>query len=114
MRACISAARSGRCPGPELLAHLDELSERFEQGLAPKPVWRTDKMPPGRVKDMSRAIIGLVMNVELIEGSFKLNQHKSDADHVAVTQALALQKDAGAKAISRHMRAMRPALFGAG
>lgn len=99
--------------GPELLTHLDELSEHFEQRLAPKPIWTTGKMPPGRVKDMSRAIVGLTMTVEQIEGSFKLNQHKSDADHVAVTQALALQKDAGAQAISRHMRTMRPAPFGA-
>lgn len=100
-------------PGPELLAHLDELSEHFEQALAPKPVWTTSKMPPGRVKDMSRAIVGLSMTVEQVEGSFKLNQHKSDADHVAVTQALALQKDAGAQAIARHMQAMRPGPFGA-
>jgi transcriptional regulator len=70
-------------------------------------------MPPGRVKDMSRAIVGLVMSVDQVEGSFKLNQHKSDADHVAVAQALALQMDAGARDISRHMRALRPGPFGA-
>lgn len=98
--------------GPELLTHVDDLSETFEARLAPKPIWRTDKMPPGRVKDMSRGIVGLTMMVEQVEGSFKLNQHKSDADHVAVTQALALQKDAGAQAISHHMRALRPTLFG--
>lgn len=100
--------------GPELLTHLDELSEQFERQLAPKPIWTIGKMPPGRVKDMSRAIVGLVMTVDQIEGSFKLNQHKSDADHVAVTQALALQKDAGAQAIAHQMRQMRPGPFGAG
>src|SRR5262249_50863711 len=90
--------------GAELTAHLDEISELFEQSLAPKPIWRTGKMPPGRVKDLSRGITGLVMNVEQVEGSFKLNQHKSDADHVAVTEALALQKDPGAREIARQMR----------
>jgi len=32
---------------------------------------------------MMQAIVGLVMTVEEIEGSFKLNQHKSDVDHAA-------------------------------
>lgn len=60
---------------------------------------------------MMKAIVGLVMTVEEIEGSFKLNQHKSDADHVAVTRALALQKAAGAQKLSAEMRAMRPQAF---
>jgi transcriptional regulator len=98
--------------GPELIAHVDGLSEHFEQWLAPKPIWRTSKMPPGRVKDMCRGIVGLTMTVEEIEGSFKLNQHKSDADHVAVMEALALQKDAGAQAIARRMGTIRPAAAG--
>ena len=33
---------------------------------------------------MKKAIVGLVMTVEEVEGSFKLNQHKSDADYAAV------------------------------
>lgn len=58
-----------------------------------------------------KAIVGLVMTVEEVEGSFKLNQHKSDADHVAVTRALALQTSAGAGMLSAAMRAMRPQAF---
>ena len=30
---------------------------------------------------MKKAIVGMAMSVEDIEGSFKLNQHKSDVDH---------------------------------
>lgn len=60
-----------------------------------------------------KAIVGLVMTVEQVEGSFKLNQHKSDADHVAVTRALALQKSAGAQKLLTEMRAMRPQAFAA-
>ena len=41
-------------------------------------------MAAGRLEAMKKAIVGLVMTVEEIEGSFKLNQHKSDVDHVAI------------------------------
>jgi transcriptional regulator len=59
---------------------------------------------------LKKAIIGLVMTVEDIEGSFKLNQHKSDADHTAVMNALAQQQDPGSQEIARMMRAQRPQL----
>ncbi len=52
-------------------------------------------MTAGRLEAMKKAIVGLVMTVEEIEGSFKLNQHKSDVDHVAVATALASQPDDG-------------------
>jgi transcriptional regulator len=60
---------------------------------------------------MMQAIVGLVMTVEEIEGSFKLNQHKSDVDHVAVATALARQPEAAAQALAGEMRALRPQLF---
>jgi transcriptional regulator len=62
---------------------------------------------------MMQAIVGLVMTVEQIEGSFKLNQHKSDVDHAAITDALALQADAGSQQLARTMRMMRPQAFAA-
>ena len=67
-------------------------------------------MTAGRLDAMKKAIVGLVMTVEEIEGSFKLNQHKSDVDHAAVTNALGLQSDAGARAIGEQMVALRPQL----
>ena len=97
--------------GQQLHDHLTEASARFESDLAPKRPWTMDKMSAGRSEAMMRAIVGLVMAVAEVEGSFKLNQHKSDADHVAVTRALALQKSAGAQKLSAAMRAMRPQAF---
>ena len=70
-------------------------------------------MTAGRLDAMKKAIVGLVMTVEQIEGSFKLNQHKSDVDHAAITDALALQAEAGAQQLARTMRAMRPQAFAA-
>src|SRR5207302_2274323 len=97
----------------ELAAQVDTLSAKFENWLAPKPPWTSSKMTAGRLDAMRKAIVGLVMTVEQIEGSFKLNQHKSDVDHAAITNALALQADAGAQQLARTMREMRPQAFAA-
>ena len=97
----------------QLPDHLNQASARFESDLAPKRPWTMDKMSSGRREAMMKAIVGLVMAVEEVEGSFKLNRHKSDADHVAVTRALALQTSAGAGTLSAAMRAMRPQAFAA-
>ena len=78
--------------------------------LAPKPSWLSTKMTAGRLDAMKKAIVGLAMSVDEIEGSFKLNQHKSDVDHTAVIHALALQSDTGARAIGEQMVALRPQL----
>jgi transcriptional regulator len=99
--------------GQELAAHLDALSARFESWLAPKPPWTTAELTAARREAMMQAIVGLVMTVEEIEGSFKLNQHKSDVDHAAITNALALQADPGAQQLASTMRAMRPQAFAA-
>jgi transcriptional regulator len=95
----------------ELAPHLDALSARFESWLAPKLPWTSAKMTAGRLEAMKKAIVGLVMSVEDVEGSFKLNQHKSDADHLSVAMALTQQPDAGAQLLANEMRALRPHLF---
>jgi transcriptional regulator len=97
----------------ELSRHLDVLSAKFENWLAPKPPWTSSKMTAGRLAAMKQAIVGLVMTVDKIEGSFKLNQHKSDVDHVAVATALARQPEVAAQVLGGEMRALRPHLFAA-
>jgi transcriptional regulator len=94
----------------ELAEQIDTLSAKFENRLLPKKPWMSSKMTAGRLDAMKKAIVGLVMTVEEIEGSFKLNQHKSDADHADVANALASQDDAGAQAIGEQMVALRPQL----
>jgi transcriptional regulator len=97
-------------PGHELADHLEELSGKFESLLAPKAPWTIAAMTAGRREAMMKAIIGLVMTVEVIEGSFKLNQHKSDVDHAAIATALVRQSDVGAQALANRMVALRPQL----
>ncbi|MCG6203572.1 FMN-binding negative transcriptional regulator [Rhodopseudomonas sp. HC1] len=91
-------------------AHLDEVTAVFETSLAPKRPWRSSKMTAGRLSAMKKAIVGVMMRVDVVEGSFKLNQHKSDADHMAVANALAVQPDPASQEIAAQMIALRPQL----
>jgi transcriptional regulator len=95
----------------ELAEQIETLSAKFEDWLLPKKPWTSSKMTAGRLEAMRKAIVGLVMTVEEVEGSFKLNQHKSDADHAAVSNALASQADADARQIASLMREARPQAF---
>ncbi|WP_407174128.1 FMN-binding negative transcriptional regulator [Bradyrhizobium sp. STM 3562] len=95
----------------ELTVQVDTLSTKFEERLLPKKPWTSAKMTAGRFEAMKRAIVGLVMTVEEVEGSFKLNQHKTEADYRAVSAALAARPDANAQQISHLMREARPAAF---
>jgi transcriptional regulator len=94
----------------DLASHLDTLSAKFESWLAPKPAWMVSKVTAARLEMLKKAIVGLVMSVDEIEGSFKLNQHKSDADHVAIAATLAQQHDEAAQTIGKQMIALRPLL----
>jgi transcriptional regulator len=95
----------------ELGPHLDALSAKFESWLVPKPPWTSSKMTAGRLDAMKKAIVGLVMSVDEVEGSFKLNQHKSETDYAAVAGVLSAQTDAGAQQIAQLMREARPQVF---
>jgi transcriptional regulator len=97
----------------ELGPHLDALSARFESWLEPKPPWMVAKVTAGRLDMLKKAIMGLLMSVEEVEGSFKLNQHKSDADYTAIANALSAQPDAGSRQIAGLMRETRPQAFAA-
>ena len=94
----------------ELAEQIDTLSAKFEDRLLPKKPWTSSKMTAGRLATMKKAIVGLVMTVEEVEGSFKLNQHKSDADHAAIASALVQSHDEAAQTIGKQMVALRPQL----
>ena len=95
----------------ELAVQVDALSAKFENWLLPKKPWTSAKMMPARLEAMRKAIVGLVMTVEDVEGSFKLNQHKSEADYAAVAGALAQRTDTGSQQIADLMRKARPQAF---
>lgn len=87
--------------------HLVQLSQRFEGG---EPPWTPDRVTPARRDMLTQAVIAIEMDIETVEGSAKLNQHKSDADQVNIVRALARQDDRGAHIIAHRMMALRPNL----
>jgi transcriptional regulator len=95
----------------ELTVQLDTLSAKFENWLLPKQPWTSAKMTAPRLEALKKAIVGLVMTVDEVEGSFKLNQHKSEADYAAVAGALGSQPDTGSQQIAGLMREARPQAF---
>ena len=90
----------------ELLAHVGQLTRQNEQQRA-EP-WALSDAPEKYVHAMTRAIVGLRMRVARVEGSWKLNQHKSDADRAGVVTGLASEDNAGAHTISALMSALEP------
>ena len=97
-----------RLSDDELAVQVDTLSAKFETRLLPKRPWTSAKMTPPRLEALKKAIVGFVMTVEEVEGSFKLNQHKSETDYAAVAGALAEQADPAAQHIADLMREARP------
>ena len=95
--------------GDHTQGHAERLSATFEKWL-PKPEWKLDKVSDKRREMLLKAIVAVEMTIETIEGNFKLNQHKSDEDHVAVATALSAQDDPSAQAIAKRMAALRPHL----
>ena len=91
--------------------HLDHLVAQFESALAPKPPWVADIMLSSqRRATLMESIVVIEMTVDSVEGSLKLNQHKGDADHVAIVRALREQGKPSAEAIAARMVALRPHL----
>jgi transcriptional regulator len=100
-----------RLSDDELAEQVDTLSAKFENWLLPKRPWTSTKMTAPRLEALRKAIVGFVMTVEEVEGSFKLNQHKSETDYAAVAGALAEQADPDAQHIAHLMREARPQAF---
>ncbi|SDX24880.1 negative transcriptional regulator, PaiB family [Ruegeria halocynthiae] len=75
-------------PAEELRSLLDQQAADFENRLLPKPPWLASKMTPDALERMMRMIVPCRLNISDINGTWKLNQNKSDAarqsaaDHV--------------------------------
>lgn len=68
-----------RRPQDELRAVIEGLSEQFEQRLAPKPVWKTDKVPAEALDRMMRMIVPFRFAINSTEATWKLAQNKPDS-----------------------------------
>ncbi|MEL6791882.1 MAG: FMN-binding negative transcriptional regulator, partial [Pseudomonadota bacterium] len=73
-------------------AHADELSTQFETRLAPKPIWKSEKMDEEALHRMMRMIAPIEMTVESVEGTWKLGQNKADEVRGRAAEALKTSK----------------------
>src|SRR5438128_3076175 len=101
------------------VAHVRGLDENRGHGDAllavaearlPKAPWDLTQMEPDKRETMLAAIRVIDLVVDTVEGQAKLNQHKSDADHVAVADRLARSEESGHRRLARKMQVLRPAL----
>lgn len=101
------------------VAHLRGLDENRGHGDAllavaearlPKAPWDLAQMEPDKRETMLATIRVIDLVVDTVEGQAKLNQHKSDADHVAVVDRLARSEESGHRRLARKMQALRPGL----
>jgi len=84
---------------------LERQSAMFEARLAPKPEWTTDKMTGDVLDKMMRQIVPCVMQVEDIQGTWKLNQNKADDVRLRAAQAVGEHgQGQQVKALGAHMR----------
>jgi transcriptional regulator len=74
---------------PETLGpHVNALSDEFEARLAPKPVWRSAKLTEGVMDRMLRMILPMRLNISSVDGTWKLNQNKTDEARQGVIAAI--------------------------
>jgi transcriptional regulator len=85
-----------------LLAHVRELSDQQEAGQE-KP-WSVDDAPEGFIPALARGIVGLRMPVDSLEGVWKLNQHRSEADRHGMIDGLEARSEADSESLAALMR----------
>ena len=90
----------------ELRGLLERLSSEYESSR-PSP-WRLRDLPPDFVATMLRAIVGFTLEVERLEGKFKLSQNRPGADAARVSAALEAEGEGALAALMREHGKIAP------
>lgn len=85
-----------------LSAHLDDLTQANERER-PQP-WAVTDAPADFIHTLSRAIVGLVLSVERLEGAWKLNQHRPEDDRLGAMAGLDAGQSSDGRAVAQAMR----------
>ena len=75
-------------PQERLRGHLEQLSAMNEERLLPKKPWTLDKNQPETLDKLMRMIVPAEMSVQTTEGTWKLNQNKTEDARAAAAAAL--------------------------
>ncbi len=82
-----------------LLAHLNELTDFHEQGFA-EP-WSVADAPADYVDNMTRAIVGIEIEVRRLEGKWKMSQNRPEADREGILEGLNALRDDSAAMVAK-------------
>ncbi|CAG8869257.1 Protease synthase and sporulation protein PAI 2 [Pseudomonas fluorescens] len=88
--------------GPRLLNIVRRLTDRHEQGR--RDPWQVSDAPADYIEGMLRAIIGVRLPIERLQGARKLSQNRSAPDIEGVRAGLAASTDPLDNQLSAHMR----------
>jgi transcriptional regulator len=73
--------------GEWLMAHLERLTNTHEAGFSIP--WKIGDAPEKYIAALRKGIVGLEMDIERIEGKWKVSQNRSEQDRVGVAEGLA-------------------------
>ncbi len=90
-----------------LLAHLDDLTDANEPHR--DHPWAVSDAPADFIASLTRAIVGLRLQVERLEGTWKMIQHRSDGDRLGTAAGLAASPRAGDRIVGELMRQLEAA-----
>jgi transcriptional regulator len=76
----------------------------------PKQPWELTQMEPTKRETMLASSGSSISSSTRSRSQLKLNQHKSDEDHVAVAKQLTRAAETGSRRLAERMRASRPGL----
>lgn len=76
-------------PQEDLRGVLERLSDEFEARLAPKPVWKTDKVAADKLDKMMRMIVPIRLDITSTDSTKKLAQSKPDTARLGAADGLA-------------------------
>ncbi|MFT8245109.1 FMN-binding negative transcriptional regulator [Roseomonas sp. BN140053] len=89
----------------QLRSHLEDLTRAHEAGR--EHPWDVSDAPAEFVAGLTRAIVGLRLRVQRVEGAWKLIQHRSEADRLGTIAGL--DAEPGGQAVAAAMRALEAA-----
>jgi len=75
-------------PQDQLPAHLDRLSDSFEERLSPKPIWKMDKVSDEALNKLMRMIVPTRFEISQIDSTNKLAQNKPDEARIGAADGL--------------------------
>jgi len=90
---------------PSLLRHLHELTDSQEGGLVDP--WSVADAPAAYIEGLAKAIVGIEIAVDRLEGKWKLNQNRSTADRDSVIAGLEALDSHASREMARLMRDRR-------